>query len=185
MIRRRRERGFSLMVVFLLVVVMLGVAGTVALSTQTDLAGAGRGREARVAFDAAEYALAAAEEWVASQPYDVVRGWSPLLSSKAEELCRDVDGTAPGAAPTMRPRSFEPRFVTPVGDEIVWMFCVHNDAEDPAYLSHEGDHDDARDPRHLIVVEAWGWYGQPPKASAHLTLTLGPPGAHVRKWEER
>ncbi len=183
-IRGRRERGFSLMVVSLLVLVMIGVAGTVALSTQSDLATAGQGREAKTAFYAAENALAEGQAWVATQPFDAERGWSALLSSGAVELCRSVEGARPGTMPAMAPRSFQPPFVTAAGDEIFWMFCLHNDGEDPAYLSAEGDLDDSRDPLHQIVVEGWGWYGRPPKASAHLTLTLGAPDGGTT-WEER
>jgi hypothetical protein len=125
-----RQRGFSLMVVFLLVTVMVALAGTVALSTQADLSTAGQGRESRTAFYAAEYALAEGQAWLAENK-----------------------GAADCDHPT--PRSFEPRFITSGGDEIRWSFCVH-----------EG------------TIEGFGYYGAPPKATAHLSLSGG-------VWEEK
>jgi hypothetical protein len=181
---RRQDRGFSLMVVSLLVLVMVGLAGTVALSTRADLAAAGQGREAKTAFYAAEYALAEGQAWVAAQPFDAERGWSALLSSGARELCRAEGDARPGSQPKMAPRPFDPRFVTSGGDEILWMFCVHNDAADPAWLSHEGEKDDARDPLHQLVVEGWGWYGRPPRVASHVSLTLRGAAARPGEWLE-
>jgi hypothetical protein len=117
------------MVVFLLVTVMVALAGTVALSTQADLSTAGQGRESRTAFYAAEYALAEGQAWLAAHPKESL----------------DCE----------KPRSFEPPFVTSGGDEIRWSFCVHDDA-----------------------LEGFGYYGSPPKATAHLSLSNG-------LWEEK
>src|SRR5437773_10139221 len=117
---RMRQRGFSLMVVFLLVMVMVALAGTVALSTQADLSTAGQGREARTTFYAAEYALAEGQAWMAE--------------NKGESDCQ--------------PRSFSPRFVTSGGDEIRWSFCIHGD-----------------------TLDGYGFYGSPPKSTAHLSLS--------------
>ncbi len=122
------------MVVFLLVTVMVALAGTVALSTQADLSTAGQGRESRTAFYAAEYALAEGQAWRAEHkgpPTD-------------DEGCEHA-----------KPRSFEPRFVTSGGDEIRWSFCIHDD-----------------------TIEGFGFYGSPPKATAHLSLANG-------VWEEK
>jgi hypothetical protein len=171
-----RERGFSLMIVFLLVMVMVGLAGTVALSTQTDLSQAGQGREHKTAFYAAEYALAEGQAWLAAQDRESV------LTSGAAELCLGASGAQPGERPQTAPRGFHPRFVTSGGDEIRWSFCVHNDAADPAYLSHSGDRDDSRDPLHRLVIEGYGFYGNPPKSTAHLALTVG---GSQPIWEER
>jgi hypothetical protein len=118
------------MVVFLLVTVMVALAGTVALSTQADLSTAGQGRESRTAFYAAEYALAEGQAWRADHK-------GPVDCERAS------------------PRSFEPRFVTSGGDEIRWSFCIHDD-----------------------TVEGFGYYGSPPKTTAHLSLE----GA---VWEEK
>ena len=60
----RPQRGFSLIIVFLIIVVMSAVAGTVMVSTQGDLQVSAHDRESALAFYAAEAANAYGQQWL-------------------------------------------------------------------------------------------------------------------------
>jgi hypothetical protein len=171
--RRRRDRGFSLVVALLLVAVMVGLAGVVALSTEEDLSTVEHAHAAKAAFYAAEYALARGQGFLAGAPFDRDGGWTALLASspRPPELCAAGDGRAPGTTPQM---AKQPLF-TDGSDPVSWQFCVHDDVHDPAW-------------RHAIVVEGWGFFGPPAgQASAHLAVTVERSGETLRavSWQER
>ena len=78
----RRQEGFSLLVVFLILSVMAAAAMAVLMTTRTDIKVAGHEREHAVAFYAAEAGLAygkaeALPKWSTSQK------WTPLLKTPA------------------------------------------------------------------------------------------------------
>jgi Tfp pilus assembly protein PilX len=180
--RSRRDRGFSLIVVFLLVMVMVGVAAAVAMTTQEDLSVSGQDREQKTAFYAAEYAVAMGQDFLISQTYNPSTGWTALLSSASVQLCTPLDGKSPGTVPqanNTKQKLFS--IVLPdgtTGDPIQYQFCIHNNADDPAYFATtpNGDTTDSDVP-HYIVVEGYGYFGANPpyKATAHVTLVVGKP----------
>jgi Tfp pilus assembly protein PilX len=177
--RARRDRGFSLLVVFMLIIVMVGAAATVMLSTQQDLSVAGQDRESLQSFYAAEYAVAQAKDYLAalsSTFWNAGTGWTPLLASGVPQLCVPT-GVSPPTAPGIVPAATNPwndfrdaqqntLFVNGAvsgAAKVQWRYCVHNDAEDLAYLDtaansagQTGDNSDARDAQHQLVIEGYG-----------------------------
>jgi hypothetical protein len=200
---RRRDRGFSLLVVFLLITVMVGVAATVILSTQRDLSGAGQDREALQAFYAAEHAVAQAKDFLAGAAaargitqasFAAGGGWTPILTQL------DAAGAAPGCAsgpsnatPRMPWSDFAGGAFVVGGGNVRWRFCIHNNADDVAYLDpggavpagcvgKTGDVCDERDPLHLVTIEAWGAAGA---AQSHLVVNVGNVAMRTSSWSER
>jgi hypothetical protein len=179
--RARRDRGFSLLVVFLLVMVMVGVAAAVVLSTQEDLSVSGQDREQKTAFYAAEFAVALGKDFLANNWSN--QDWTPVLrkSPVPPELCQPAPAPLTGRVPGTLPRMDKLTLFTTSGkDPIQYQYCIHNNAEDPAYFGAipDGDTDDTQDiGRHLIVIEGYGFYGSGPpyKATAHVTATVGTP----------
>jgi Tfp pilus assembly protein PilX len=193
--RRRRDRGFSLLVVFLLIIAMLGVAATVILSTQQNLSQAGQDREALQAFYAAENAVAQAKDHLAGAAaaaaltpanFAARGGWTAVLQPLAADGA--VEGCASGpvhATPRMAWRELD--------GGVRWRFCVHNDAGDLARLDPSGvapascagvlaEACDARDPLHLVTIEAWGGAGA---AVTHLAVDVGDLALRTTSWAER
>ncbi len=176
-------------------VVMTGTAIGVLVASQSDLNLAGVGREQQMALYAAEYAVARAKGFIASQqvaPFNAVNGWNGLLQSPdpavQATLCQTTvgaaqPGTAVNAAFVPVPASLytiADRSGTPIsGQNITWSYCVHNNAEDPGYLApatagvFTGNTDDSRDPQHLIVIEGYG--RAPNNAQVHLSVHVGVP----------
>lgn len=192
-LRRRRDRGFSLLVVFLLMIVMVGAAATVILSTQQDLSVAGQDREALQAFYAAEYAVAAAKDAIAAKEstyWSSATGWTPLLSSGIDELC------APSASPTTTPGT-APRTQngwkdffggtawvnaesggSGSGPRVQYRWCVHNDAEDRGYANASATADTTDDASHVITIEGYGHVTDDSNADlalAHVWVEIGSP----------
>jgi hypothetical protein len=172
---RRRDRGFSLLVVFMLIIVMVGAAGTVMLSTQQDLSVAGQDRESLQSFYAAEYAVAQAKDYLATLSttfWSSSTGWTPLLSSGIAQLCGPTGASPPlkpGTLPTSNnawndyPGStFYVNGASSGGAKVQWRYCFHNDPDDPAYLDANGpgavsgDTNDTNDPAHQLVIEGFG-----------------------------
>jgi Tfp pilus assembly protein PilX len=183
--RRRRDAGFSLLVVFMLIAAMVGLSAGAVLTTQKELHVAASDREGRLALGAAEVAVAQGKAWLASRSYDPTTGWTALLTdpTAANYLCAPVTGGAtPGTTPKTANVATDLQ-MAPDGSVLSrWQFCVHNNADDPAYLdvSHNspagaprGDVDDSRDPKHQLTVEAFG-YG-PNQAAVHLRVTVQAP----------
>jgi Tfp pilus assembly protein PilX len=204
--RRRRDRGFSLLVVFMLIIVMVGAAATVMLSTQQDLSVAGQDREALQAFYAAEYAVAQAKDYLTGLSTvfwtGTTTGWTGLLSSGIPQLCKTSGIAMPtGPASPVQLQAGDPfsdawKIQTGttssffIGNSTVqWAWCVHNDAEDLSYINTAlnsggatGDTSDVNDPYHQVVIEAFGQIvpqgvtSPVPLAKAHITVYVGPPG---------
>lgn len=83
----RRQGGFSLIAVFLLMTVMMAVAGAVLLGARTDVQITGHEREQAIALYAAEAGAAHARAFLAaSGAFDPSTRWSGLLARcRAEE----------------------------------------------------------------------------------------------------
>src|SRR5256885_5258374 len=200
--RRRRDGGFSLLIVFRLFVVMVGVAATVIASTQQDLSVAGQDREALQAFYAAEHAVAQAKDFLAGAAaadgitqanFAAGGGWTPILAQLSAAGVTQGCATGPtNATPRMAWSDFSGGAFTVGSGSVRWRFCIHNNAADVAYLDpggaspagcigKSGDVCDERDPLHLVTIEAWGAFpvdpstGQPVvgAAQAHLAVDVG------------
>jgi hypothetical protein len=190
--RRRRDRGFSLLVVLMLITVMAGVAGTVILSTQQDLSVAGQDRETLAASYAAEAGVAQAKDWLAARlaadgitpaGFAAGGGWTPILG----ELASAPEGCATGPLPASARRAW-----TSLDGSARFTFCVHNDANDIAFLDPggavpagcaglRGDVCDERDPRHVITIEAWGASAT---AQAHVAVDVASPSLATIAWRQ-
>ena len=211
--RRRHDRGFSLLVVFVLITVMVGVAATVILSTQQDLSVAGQERGSLQAFYAAEYAVAQAKDFLAGAAaadritpanFAAGGGWTPILAQLAAGA---PEGCASGpidATPRMAWRDFGGGAFTVGSGSVRWRFCIHNNADDVAYLDPGGPRPagcvgktaevcDERDPLHSVTIEAWGAFpvdpatGQPAAGAAqsHLAVNVGNVALQTSTWSER
>jgi Tfp pilus assembly protein PilX len=188
----------------MLMMVMTGAGIAVLVSTRSDLTIGGVTREQRMALYAAEYAVARAKGLIASQTSTVfspTTGWTPLLTSTTlaiqNILCDPTTvpagvavGAQPGTVPLGDPVTGVNRFTTlfTVADStgtpipaltVQWRYCVHNNADDPAYLNPSywpptGNVSDTYDSnQHFITIEAYAT--APNNASAHLTVTVGVP----------
>jgi hypothetical protein len=211
---RRRDRGFSLLVVFMLIIVMVGVAATVILSTQQDLSVAGQDREALQAFYAAEYAVAQAKDFLAGAAaadgitqasFAAGGGWTPILAQlNAAGVAQGCASGPLAATPRMAWSDFGGGAFVVGNGNVRWRFCIHNNADDVAYLDPGGaapagcvgkgaDVCDERDPLHLITIEAWGAFpvdpatGQPAvgAAQSHLAVNVGNVALQTSTWSER
>lgn len=182
----------------MLMIVMVGAAATVMLSTQEDLSVAGQDREQLQAFYAAEYGIAQAKDYLASlaTTFFTNGSWNGLLTSTSMYLCK-TSGVSPPTVPTNAPATNNPftssfklngnaQFT--VGDNVIqYRWCVHNDAEDLAYtdLSNNGsgqtgDVSDLRDSFHQVVIESYGQIvnqsnSTMPLAASHLQVYVGAP----------
>lgn len=196
---RSRQRGFSLLIVFMLIVIMVGLAMGVVLATQQDLSVAGQDREQAQSLYAAEYAVAMAKAYLGTTPglyAPAPSGWTGLLTSAdptvQARLCQPLpqypNSTAPGTLPKAAPANLPspmPGWLLPAGAPtfpVTWQYCLHNNADDPNYLDPNpagtptGDVSDARDRLTLLVIEAYGT--GPNGATTHLAVTIaGPTGA--------
>jgi Tfp pilus assembly protein PilX len=180
-VRRRRDRGFSLLLVFMLITAMVGVAATVILSAQQDLSSAGHERETLQAFYAAEYGVAAAKDFLAgalaarkidASNFAAGGGWTPILTELSARGATQGCAAGPRHATARMPWQ-------PLG-AARWSFCVHNNSDDLAYLDpggavpagcsgKSGDGCDERDPAHRVTIEAWGGAAT---AQAHLAVDV-------------
>lgn len=172
---RRSERGFSLLVVFVLMVAMVGMAGLVATSTQQDLSISGQDREAKMAFYAAEYGVAQAKDFLSTAGFSQTTGWQTLLAGGGIQLCNPVGGAQPGT----QPKSTFPKkaFYTAGTNTIEYNWCLHNNRDDPGYMFPPGGvaNGDTTDnePAHLLTIEAFGY--APFGATSRITATIGGP----------
>ena len=196
--RRSRQRGFSLLTVFMLMALMITTAGMMLWTTQGGIAVTGIGREQTLALEAAEYSVARAKALISSQSpalFNSTTGWTPLLTSSStaitDVLCANAAGntaTAPGTTVKTATNPWNNLFVDASGIQIVgaaaaqWRFCIHNNADDPHYLDTvgntppnvaNGEINDQRDPQHLLAIEGYGT--GPNGAAAHVTVLVGTP----------
>ena len=160
---RSRQRGFSLLVVFLLLSVMVGVAAMLLLTAQTDLQVTGQDREASTAFYAAESAVAFAKDFLTTQAPPVGPSpWSALLQSNQVQLCQPCNFNVPacavvGSEPGVVPRANQPWVAYDLNApaQTFFRFCVHNNALDSTYtlVANAGDTVDGDG---ILAVEAYG-----------------------------
>jgi Tfp pilus assembly protein PilX len=80
--RLARQRGSSLLIIFLVLTVMSALAMAVLLTTRSDIKISGSDREHSVAFATAEAGLAYGKSFLTTQ-WNTTTGWSTLLQSTA------------------------------------------------------------------------------------------------------
>lgn len=163
--RRRpaRERGFTLIIVFLIIIVMVGIASAVMLSTQGDLQVSGHDRESATALYAAEAGVASAEWWMyrfpvlntakflnSGAPGITVGAWHTLMSANGggpkAMLCVNPAGAPVTSPPMGLPIAAAVPYTAGAGPpfpgtpvtydgtrQAVFQWCVHNNALDPLY----------------------------------------------------
>ena len=208
--KRSRQRGFSLIVVFLIILVMVTIASAVMLGTQGDLQVAGHDREHATALYSAEAAVTWAE-WLLYRYPTATPGlgaWTSLLSSTTgavtQALCVNIRGLPqtnpplqlqPLAAQTYTPGPNAPP--PPAGPPIVFdaargasfQWCVHNNALDPYYhgkaLPVGCATSNMCDGDNILTIEAYG-YG-PNGANVHLSVDVSyynPPTGRVQDYQQ-
>jgi len=166
----------------MLIVVMVGVSAGILATMQQELQVAGQDREQVIALYAAEHGVAMAQAAIAAQTFDTTTGWTTVLTlpAMADQMCATVGGTKPGVLPkSTNPRQglqVLPADSTQYVSQYVW--CIHNNAEDPAYLAPtggtpNGDTSDSQDTKHILVIESYGF--GPNSAATHLTVAMGAP----------
>jgi type II secretory pathway pseudopilin PulG len=195
-----RQAGFSLVVVFLIVLVMVGIASAVMLTTQGDLQVSGHERESAVALYAAEAGVAWAQQWAyrLAVPLSNQKAWSGLLQITAGAGSQALCVNAPAA--TIPPQTPPPNPITftyvpdgssgiPQPGQLVtydalhggsFLWCIHNNALDPIYTVFQGALQgscgpSATSPNNcdldgIATIESWG-YG-PNGATVHLTVDV-------------
>jgi hypothetical protein len=184
-------------IVLLLIVLLVGAALTLMSGVSSEFLVAGQDREQASALYAAEYAIGRAKALIAAKPgdYTVSGHWTPLLTdaSVQQYLCGsptatsstpDCSATSPSVQPLLAAGNPYSAFAAPLAN-VSWVFCIHNNAEDPGYLdpihnstpgTPNGTCSDSRDPDSLIVIEAYGT--GPNGALAHLSVTIGAPAVN-------
>jgi hypothetical protein len=172
---RDRQRGFTLIVVFLLIILMVGVAATVMLSSQTDLRISGQDREATTAFYAAETGLAFGKDWLNSKGPSPGNGaWNGVLGSASapDRRCTGGNANVPGTTPVPANTQFD-ALPAPIS---YFNFCVHNNALDPNWAG--GGTGATIDGDGIIAIEAYG-YG-PNGQVSHITAEVSASGVAVQ-----
>jgi Tfp pilus assembly protein PilX len=160
---RHRQRGFTLIIIFLLIILMVGVAATVMLSSQTYLGISGQDREATVAFYAAETAVAYAKDLLrAVGPQTSGNGaWTPTLTPATAPTWRGVSALCINPPSANAPATTPNPAATPVVFDSVtnsrFTFCIHNNALDSNFaLNSTGATTDSDG---IIGIEAYGYGG--------------------------
>ena len=196
--KRNRQRGFSLVVVFIIILVMVGVSAGVMLSTQGDLQVSGHDREAVSALYAAEAGAAWGKSFVLNFYTPVACTpafnctWTAFLNSLAPlsaALCvLPPGGTNPpttlpvaAAVPSTPGALGPPNPGTPViydaTRNIYYQWCAHNNASDPTYNPPGAVGGNLNDGDNIITIESWGWVGgngtlATALASSHITIDV-------------
>ncbi len=201
---RRRDRGFSLLVVFMLIMVMVGAAAAVMLATQQDLSVSGQDREQLQAFYAAEYAVAQAKDWLAVNNATAYQNgsWTTFLTAAGPFVCsyQPAPPTPPRGPETSPNDSTNPWTEFPGPPEattrpfyvgggesgaakVQYRFCFHNDPEDFNFANFNGglDGNANDDSSNLLTIEGYGQVlpstGSNPTAlaSARVWVVIGRP----------
>ena len=134
---RNRQRGFTLIVIFLLVILMVGMAATVLMSSQTDLQIAGQDRESTIAFYAAETGIAYGKDWLSANSHGAPgpSAWNAILNSNVAQLCGPNPNLyQPGVVPQTLRQPYD--FNAP--QQIFYNFCIHNNPLDPSWAGGFG-----------------------------------------------
>jgi Tfp pilus assembly protein PilX len=158
--RASRQRGFTIAIVFILMLVMVGVAGGTLFLAQAGLSTVGQDREQAMAFYAAEYAAAEAKAFLASDStfFSASTGWTYYTTASGNvswNYCIHNNADDPAYFAPGNPGLCTP--VLPSGTT--------------------GDTYDTCDLQHRIIVEAYGT--APNNARSRLTVTIGTPALNV------
>jgi hypothetical protein len=168
---RSHQRGFSLVIVFLLIMVMVGLAAAVMTTTQGDLKVAGTDREGALAFYAAEAGVAYAKDWLSQQ--NVPTGntaFSGILGAGGVQLClpSGIAGT-PGLLPQVGQTAVV-YHKDQAANPITWYrWCLHNNVDDANYLNGLLTAD-TTDSDGKITIESYGT--GPNNTLAHVAVTV-------------
>jgi Tfp pilus assembly protein PilX len=160
----RRQSGFSLIIVFLLLTVMIALAATILTVTQGDLRNTGQDRISVETFYGAEAAASYAKEYLYGKAAGTGAGaWNVVLASGAAVLCAPGNGSTPGVNPVGAPNVYD------ATRGINFQYCIHNNAMDPNYFLNNPSGDIA-DGDGIIAVEGYG-YG-PDGARNHVSVEV-------------
>ncbi len=177
---RRDQRGFSLVIVFLIIIVMVGIAAGVMVTTQGDVQVSGAAREAKVAFYAAQAGLAQAEDYLLVKSGGG-GSWTQFLASGDPKLCGPINTgqpIGPPRCPTAQnpvDNTFDPSRQAGV------RYCIHNNAIDPRYVDNGvSGSGDLNDGDNIITVESWGYGAN--NAMAHLVMDVRFPAGTQRRF---
>jgi type II secretory pathway pseudopilin PulG len=105
--RPPRQGGFSLIIVLILLVMLVGLALILLSTSRADLFGATNEREQTIAFYAAEAGIAHGKAYMSSIPYDPVNKWKAILGTSQTRSIDYVPGTNP---PVTVPASYTVTF---------------------------------------------------------------------------
>lgn len=163
---RPRQRGFVLITVFLVILLLLTLGGAVLLSTQSDLQVSGYDREAAIALYAAEAGVAFGKDWLAGRVSGTGAGaWTVLLRSGDALLCAPGSGAAPG----VQPKANNAAVSYDVARSASYRFCIHNNALDDRYFDSPAT-GDTEDSDGMITIESYGF--GPGGAASRLTVEV-------------
>jgi hypothetical protein len=153
----------------MLIIVMVGAAAAVMVSTQQDLSVSGQDREQLQAFYAAEFAIAQAKDYLATNPAVLnFTDWSPIFTPGANPFVCTRTPLDTTGHPLLPPRDAgawvdfqNPAFFVSGGAagaaKAQYRFCFHNDPEDFNYgNANAGNGDLADDGSHLLTIEGYG-----------------------------
>jgi Tfp pilus assembly protein PilX len=168
----RRQRGFTLVLVFFLIILMVGVLTALLVSAQGDLQVAAVDRESTSSFYAAETGAAYGKDWLLSRsPSPGTAAWTPILKGNPAVVCTvAVNSAQPGTAlpPLQRSVSLKsgallPSTACPAG-EGCFNFCVRNNSLDPNWMNptpanwaDPNKRPDLNDADGVVTIEAYGW----------------------------
>ncbi len=166
MVTAAQQQGFTLIVVFMIMIAMISVAAAVMVTTQGDLRVAGQDRQAAAAFYAAEAGDAFARDWLAKQNVGLGAGaFTALLQSGALQLCAPGNGSAPGTVPKTAQGMVS--FDSDRGSQ--YQYCIHNNADDAAYANSPSTGDSV-DSDGIVAIESYGY--APNGAANHVTVSV-------------
>ncbi|MDB4965325.1 MAG: hypothetical protein JWN44_1014 [Myxococcales bacterium] len=172
----------------MLMIVMVGAAATVILSTQQDLSVAGGDREGLQAFYAAEYAVAVAKDYLGGNVlalWNSGTGWTPLLRSGIKELCGA--NSVPISTNTWNEFKGSTFYTagTSGGAKVQYRWCVRNDPDDLAYVDptvlasgETAAQTDTYDQGHYVEIHGFGQLvnaSGPALASGEVWIIIGGP----------
>lgn len=171
-LRPTRQRGFTLVLVFFLILLVMGVLTALLVSAQGDLQVAAVDRESSSAFYAAETATSYGKDWLLSRsPSPGANAWTSILKTNPGVLCVvGVNASQPGTAlpatqraVSLKTGALQPTSACPPGEACV-NFCVRNNSLDPNWMTptpanwaNVNKRPDWNDADGVITVEAYGW----------------------------
>lgn len=163
----RRQRGFTLAIVMLLVLLLAGGVAILFASTQAEIRLTGDEVESVASFYAAETAVATAKDWLRGQAPTIGNSsWQAVLGSGAPQLCArgGLSNFQPWSTPALAPVVYDAARGTS------YTFCIRNNALDPSFLGGDGNHVDGDS---VVAIEAFGYgpNGQANRISVEVGIT--------------